>query len=88
MRQIVPSLAYAWNAHGIDNWVDRGIAQASGGSMSGYSTSITFAERLRVAGMWLFLAPLILMLGTLDVLTNGRSRSWPLGEQPREDRPR
>ena len=56
--------------------------------MSGYSTSITFAERLRVAGMWLFLAPLILMLGTLDVLTNGRSRSWPLGEQPREDRPR
>lgn len=37
---------------------------------------------LFVAGMWIFLAPLIIVLGTLDVLTGGESRSWPFGEQP------
>ena len=30
--------------------------------------------------MWLFLAPLIVILGTADILTKGRSRNWPLGD--------
>lgn len=42
-------------------------------------------QRFRVAAMWIFLAPLILFLGLADVLTNGRTRDWPLG---REDDPR
>lgn len=37
--------------------------------------------------MWFFLGPLIIILGTVDVLTNGRSRNWPLGEQPRDEEP-
>ena len=37
---------------------------------------------LFVAGFWIFLAPLIIVLGTLDVVTGGESRSWPFGEQP------
>lgn len=39
--------------------------------------SISFWQSLRVAGMWLFLAPLIVILGTVDFLTKGRTRSWP-----------
>ena len=39
---------------------------------------------LQIAAMWLLLGPLIIVLGTTDILTNGRSRSWPLGEKPRE----
>jgi len=35
---------------------------------------------LQVAAMWLFLGPLIIVLGTTDVLTGGRSRNWPLGQ--------
>ena len=35
---------------------------------------------LQIAGMWLFLAPLIVILGTADVLTNGRSRNWPFSD--------
>ena len=35
---------------------------------------------LQIAGMWLFLAPLIIILGTVDVLTEGRSRNWPFGD--------
>jgi hypothetical protein len=35
--------------------------------------------------MWFFLLPLIIILGTIDTLTNGRSRSWPLGEQPENE---
>ena len=31
---------------------------------------------LQIAGMWFFLGPLIILLGTMDVLTNGRSRNW------------
>jgi hypothetical protein len=42
-------------------------------------------QRLRLAGMWLFLGPLIILLGIVDIVTNGRSRNWPLGEKPRED---
>ena len=34
---------------------------------------------LQIAALWIFLAPLILILGMVDVLTKGRSRSWPLG---------
>ena len=36
-----------------------------------------FWQRLQIAGMWFFLGPLIIILGTVDVLTEGRSRSWP-----------
>lgn len=36
---------------------------------------------LLVAGMWIFLAPLIIILGTLDYLTDGETRNWPLGEE-------
>ena len=32
---------------------------------------------LKVAAMWFFLGPLIIILGAADILTNGRSRSWP-----------
>lgn len=32
---------------------------------------------LQIAAMWLFLGPLIIILGTLDILTNGRTRNWP-----------
>lgn len=39
---------------------------------------------LRIAAMWVFLGPLIIILGTIDALTSGRSRSWPLGEKPRD----
>ena len=42
-------------------------------------------KRLALAGMWLFLGPLIIILGTVDILSNGRSRKWPLGEKPSED---
>lgn len=42
----------------------------------------TFPQALRIAGMWIFLFPLIVILGTIDLLTEGRSRSWPLGEKP------
>ncbi len=38
------------------------------------------ARALWIAGMWFFLGPLIILLGTADVLSNGRSRSWPLGD--------
>lgn len=34
----------------------------------------------KIAAMWLFLLPLIIILGTVDVLSNGRTRNWPLGE--------
>jgi hypothetical protein len=30
--------------------------------------------------MWVFLGPLIIILGTVDVVTAGRSRIWLLGE--------
>lgn len=45
--------------------------------MSAYEIHI---RTLRIAAMWVFLGPLIIILGTIDVLTDGRSRSWPLGE--------
>lgn len=42
-------------------------------------------RNIQIAAMWVFLAPLILILGTLDVATKGRSRSWPLGDQAPND---
>ena len=33
--------------------------------------------RLKIAAMWFFLLPLIIILGTADRLTTGRSRTWP-----------
>ena len=45
------------------------------------NSDVNFSHQLRIVGMWVFLGPLIIILGTLDVLTNGRSRAWPLGEQ-------
>lgn len=34
----------------------------------------------QIAAVWLFLLPLIIILGTVDVLTNGRSRKWPFAD--------
>ena len=34
---------------------------------------------LQTAALWFFLGPLIIVLGTADILTKGRSRAWPLG---------
>jgi hypothetical protein len=42
----------------------------------------TLPQTLRIAGMWILLFPLIVILGIIDLLTEGRSRSWPLGEKP------
>lgn len=42
-------------------------------------------QRIRIAAMWVFLAPLIFFLGTADVLTNGKTRNWPLGEPGGDD---
>ena len=35
---------------------------------------------LQTAALWVFLGPLIIILGTVDVVTAGRSRIWLLGE--------
>lgn len=32
---------------------------------------------LQAAAMWLFLGPLIVILGLADLLSGGRSRNWP-----------
>ncbi len=34
-------------------------------------------KHFKIAAMWLFLLPLIIILGTLDAMTNGRTRKWP-----------
>ncbi len=44
----------------------------------------SFWQRLRIAGMFLFLGPLMVILGTIDIVRNGRSRNSPLEEQPRD----
>jgi hypothetical protein len=41
----------------------------------------SFGQRLQIAGMWFFLAPLIVTLGTVDILTNGQSRHWPFDDR-------
>lgn len=45
------------------------------------NSDVNFSHQLRIVGMWVFLGPLIIILGTLDVLTSGRSRAWPPGEK-------
>jgi hypothetical protein len=35
-------------------------------------------RKIQIAAMWIFLAPLILILGMLDIVTRGRSRNWLL----------
>ena len=35
---------------------------------------------VQVTLMWLFLLPLITILGTIDVLTDGKSRNWPFAD--------
>jgi hypothetical protein len=38
----------------------------------------SFLQRIIVAAMWLFLMPLIIILGLVDTVTGGASRGWPL----------
>ncbi len=38
---------------------------------------MSFFRKFQIAAMWVFLLPLIIVLGTADVLTGGRSRKWP-----------
>lgn len=37
-------------------------------------------QKTKIAAMWLFLLPLIIILGTLDLLTDGRTRAWPFAQ--------
>lgn len=39
--------------------------------------SAMLTKHFKIAAMWLFLLPLIIILGTLDAMTNGRTRKWP-----------
>jgi hypothetical protein len=34
-------------------------------------------RKLKTFALWVFLAPLIVVLGTADVVTRKRSRHWP-----------
>jgi hypothetical protein len=38
---------------------------------------------LQLAALWLFLLPLIIILGTADILSGGRSRNWPFPSSQR-----
>lgn len=40
--------------------------------------------RLQIAAMWFFLGPLIIILATVDYLTNGRSRHWPFDDRQKQ----
>jgi len=42
--------------------------------------SASTLRTLQIAGMWIFLAPLIVILGTADMLTAGRTRNWPFAD--------
>ena len=44
--------------------------------MVGYDAKL---NSVRIAAMWVFLGPLIIVLGTLDLVTNGSSRNWLRG---------
>ena len=68
---IGPSLAHAWNAHEI--------APAIAVSRNAPEAQHMSIRSLQTAALWFFLGPLIIVLGTADILTNGRSRAWPLG---------
>src|SRR5215217_1509181 len=67
------SLANAWNAHEIAPRDFGSPVRATGFFMLPYEFNV---RSLQIAGMWFFLGPLIILLGTMDVLTNGRSRNW------------
>jgi hypothetical protein len=72
---VPPSPAHAWNAHEIAP-LRRDpvpVTRARGSLMSDHSIKV----RVQIAAMWVFLGPLIVILGTVDRLTNGRSRNWP-----------
>ena len=68
------SLANAWNAH------ETSALYGGLGSMERDRGSIMTFRTLQTAAMWVFLGPLIIILGTVDVVTAGRSRIWLLGE--------
>jgi hypothetical protein len=50
-----------------------------------FNRDATPSSALKEAAMWLFLAPLIIILGTADAITKGRTRNWPLGDDGRKD---
>ena len=35
------------------------------------------SRHIQITSMWVFLLPLIIILGSIDLLTQGRSRRWP-----------
>jgi hypothetical protein len=35
-------------------------------------------HRIKLAAAWVFLAPLIILLGLADAMSAGRTRNWPL----------
>lgn len=39
--------------------------------------SVSTFRNLQTYALWVFLAPLIIILGTADRVTRGRSRNWP-----------
>jgi uncharacterized membrane protein len=53
------------------------LPRKSVGSVLVSAQSSSVGQRLKVAGLFLFLLPLIVILGTIDFLTHGRSRNWP-----------
>jgi hypothetical protein len=69
-----PSLAHAWNAH------ETPALHGGLGSLERDRGSIMKFRTLQIAAMWVFLGPLIVILGTIDILTAGRSRVWLLGQ--------
>ena len=53
------------------------LSRAVAGNPIQGARSTSFEEPLKVAGLFLFLLPLIIILGTIDSLTDGRSQHWP-----------
>ena len=53
------------------------LSRIVGGSSMDAAQSFSVSHRLKVVGLFLFLMPLIIILGTIDSLTSGRSRHWP-----------
>ena len=37
--------------------------------------------RFKLAGLFLFLLPLIIILGAIDTVTNGRTQDWPITDK-------
>ena len=59
----------------ISRW--NSLSHIVASSMMGSAQSFSVKQRLKVAGLFIFLLPLIIILGIADILTNGRSRNWP-----------